>query len=165
MVAFPTIGGYDPRAYADFIRPLMRPWIEHQAWCSIYDPIAGRTVTEDPVTGAVTNVTITPAFTGWMRVQPMRTDLTIKRAIDNTTTRRVQFWPLDFPKDGLIDIRPGFEIVVIQCQNDPQLTKYQYVVDGAMNSSLAWNRTITTSVNEESRPKYDLSLFPQPPVT
>lgn len=158
MVAFPSFPTFDVSdvvAWREFMRPLVTPWIR-QAWIAIIDPTT-KTITEDEVTGAIEDVEIEPIWTGYSRVQPLRTDVTIKKAIDSTTQRTVQFW-IDFPADGEIpDIKPGLEIVVVQGLNDPYLELYKYLVVGSLNSSMAWQRTINTIVNEESRPNYDTS--------
>jgi hypothetical protein len=166
MVDFPTFVSLpyaDVDAYAEFMRPLITPWIK-QAWIAIVNPL-DRIVTEDPITGVVQSATVTPIYTGYSRIQPLRTALNQKRATDSTTTRTVQFW-VEFPKDNVLpDIKPGFEIVVMDGKNDPSLTEYKYLVTGSQNSSMAWQRTIETTVNLESRPDYDTSGWPQPPVT
>lgn len=166
MVAFPTLTTVpyaDVDGYAELLRPLVTPWIQ-QAWVAIIDPTT-RTETENPATGLITGVTATPVYTGWSRIQPLRTALNVKRAVDTTTSRTVQFW-IGYTKDGTLpDIKPGFEVVVMDGGNDPKLTKYQYVVTGSQNSSAAWQRTIETTVNMESRPDYDTSGWTQKPTT
>lgn len=149
------------------MKPLLEPWIK-QAWGAILNPLT-RVVVDNSVTGAITSVTVKPAdllYVGWLRVQPLRTALNQKRAIDSTTTRTHQFWPLDFPMGGTLpDIKPGFEVIVMDGGNDPHLEDYKYVVTGATNSSMAWNRTIETVVNLEARPDYNTTGWPQKPVT
>lgn len=166
MVAFPKlpkIAYADVAGYREALRPLVQPWLR-QAWIAILDPITGKTETRDSVTGAVISVSWTPIWAGWARMQPLRNPLTLKRTIDSTETRSVQFQPLDYPADGTLpDIVPGFQVVVMQCEADPYATEYEYYVLGAMNSSMAWNRTIDCQVNQESRPGYDTSGWPQPP--
>lgn len=166
MVAFPTLTTVpyaDVDGYAELLRPLVTPWVK-QAWVAIIDPTK-RTTTENAITGVISNVTVTPVFTGWARVQPLRTALNVKRAVDTTTSRTVQFWVGYTKDDTLPDIKPGFEVVVMDGGNDPQLEEYQYVVTGSQNSSAAWQRTIETIVNLESRPDYDTSGWPQKPTT
>lgn len=158
---FKTLPYADVEAYAAFMKGLLTPWL-HQAWIAIIDPTQ-TTSTEDSVTGVITGVTITPVWTGYSRVQPLRSALGVKRAVDSTTTRVVQF-QIEYPTEvKAFDIKPGFEIVVMDGLNDPFLEEYQYVVTGAINSSMAWQRTIETTVNLESRPQYDTSGWPQPP--
>lgn len=172
MVAFPGNATFNPRDVREQLRPLIRPWIENQAWCAIIDPTQ-KITKDDPITGIVNDVKLFPLYTGWMRVQPLRTDNTVKKAVNSTTQRVVQFWPLDFPGDsgaeddiGLpFDLKPGLEVIVIDGGNDPNLEMYKYLVIGSLNSSMAWQRTITTVVDEESRPNYEVSQFPQKPVT
>lgn len=155
----------DVNAYAEFMKPLLQPWLE-QAWVAIVDPATRVTLKNE--FGAVIGVTVDAddlVWTGFARAQPLRTAIGLKRAIDSTTTRTTQFQLVDFPKDGDVpDIRAGFEIVVIDGHNDPQLTNYQYYVTGSENSSMAWQRTIETTVNQEARPKYDTTGWPEKPV-
>jgi len=166
VVAFPALPNIvlgDAQGYLDFMRPLLKPWIE-QAWVAIIDPLA-KVVVRDSVTEAILSVTVEPLWVGWSRVQPLRTDVTVKKAVDSTTQRTVQFW-IDFPADETIpDVRPGYEMVVIDGGNDPYLLLNKYVVTGALNSSMAWQRTINTFVDLESRPNYDTSSWPQRPVS
>ena len=99
MVSFPTVftgAATDVEAVRDFMRPIVEPWIE-QAWIAIVDPTA-KTVTQNSVTGVTTDVSITPLWTGYARVQPLRTDITVKKAVDSTTQRTVQFWPSAWPE-------------------------------------------------------------------
>lgn len=164
MVSFPSLPTFpvsDVAAWSQFIRPLLQPWM-HQAWCAILDPTT-RDEEDNPITGETESVSITPVYTGWFRVQPLRTNVGVKKAIDSTTQRTVQFQAEGFPVDGdLPDIKPGFEMVVMYGKNDPYLALYKYVVTGAINSSMAWQRTIATTVNLEERPEYDMSDWPWP---
>lgn len=164
LVKFPSIPKFDVSdvaAWAEFIRPLLQPWM-HQAWCAVLDPTT-RTETDNEVTGETESTSITPIYTGWFRVQPLRTNVGVKKAIDSTTQRTVQFQTQDFPADGALpDFKPGYEIVVMYGKNDPYLELYRYVVTGAVNSSMAWQRTVATLVNLESRPNYDMSDWPWP---
>lgn len=154
----------DVDAYAEYMKDKLSPWLR-QAWVAVVDP-ATRVVVKNNY-GAITGVTVAPAdlvWVGWARVQPLRTAITLKRAIDSTTTRTTQFQLLDFPKDGdSPDIRAGFEIVVMYGHNDPNLEDYQFYVTGSENSSMAWQRTVETTVNQETRPEYETSTWPQPP--
>lgn len=167
MVAFPTIPNMrigDVSAYAEFMKPILKPWMK-QAWIAIVDPKTRKTETNQ--FGAITSVTVDPAdlvWVGYARAQPLRTAINLKRAIDTTTTRTTQFQLVDFPMDGTVpDIKAGYEVVVIDGHNDPLLTKYQFYVTGSENSSMAWQRTVETTVNQETRPEYDTSGWPQPP--
>jgi hypothetical protein len=154
----------DVNAYAVFMKPLLQPWLK-QAWVTIVNPLTRVTVKN--TFGAVTGVTVAASdlvWTGFARVQPLRTAVTVKRAIDSTTNRTTQFQLIDFPKDGLVpDIKPGYEIVVLDGNNDPLLTKYQYYVTGSENASMAWQRTVETTVNQETRPNYDITGWPVKP--
>lgn len=146
---------------------LIQPWIKGHAWCAILDPSEDNTQYDQ--WGMPVQNSRAPIWTGWMRVQPLRTDITVKRAVDSTTQRTVQFWPEGMSVDGLIgtsgeriDAKPGLEIVVVQCDNNPDLTNYQYITIGGINSDLAWNKTIIAVTNQESRPVYDTTYWPQP---
>lgn len=164
MVAFPSIPKFEPAdvdAWAEFMKPHVQPWFR-QAWCAVIDPTQ-RTETDDPITGVTESVQIAPIYTGWFRVQPIRTNINVKKAIDSTTQRVVQFQTVDFPKDLMLpDLKPGLEIAVMWGKNDPYLELYKYVITGSLNSSMAWQRTIDTTVNLESRPNWDMSSWPWP---
>lgn len=158
----PNFAAGDVVALKEFMRPIVAPWLR-QAWCAIVDPLQ-KNVVDDPVTGVITSVTVDPIWTGFMRVKALRTDVTVKKAVNSTTQRVVQFQPVDFADVFPIDVRAGLEIVVMDGLNDPWLEEYRYLVAGSLNSSEAWNRTINCFVNEESRPDYDTSGWPQKPV-
>lgn len=164
MVAFPTfrhVDATDADSMAEFMRPLIEPWFKQQAWVHLLNP-KDRVTDTNWETGK-TEALWEPVWSGWARVKPLRTALNSKRAVNDTTTRVVQFW-VDFPKDSTIgDIAPGWEIAVHDGLNDPQLRNYQYYVTGAINGSDAWQRTIETVVDLESRPNYDFSKWPEPP--
>lgn len=164
MVAFPTLLTFDPwdaPAVAEFMRPFVEPWFKKQAWVHLIDPQT-RVVDTDMDTG-VTTVLVTPIWSGWARVKPLRTALNSKQPYNATTTRVVQFW-LDFPKDGTLpDIRAGLEFAVEDGVNDPALKLHQFVVTGAINGHDAWQRTVETVVNFESRPNYNTAPWPKPP--
>lgn len=163
MVSFPSLITFDPwdaPAVAEFMRPFVEPWFKSQAWVHIIDPLE-RVIDSDIDTGATT-VLVEPIWSGWARVQPLRTALNSKQPYNSTTTRVIQFW-IDFPKDKVEpDLRAGLEIVVEDGVNDPSLELYQFVLTGAINSQAAWQRTIETVVNFESRPNYDMSNWVKP---
>lgn len=161
----PSLAIGDVDGYANLVRPTLEPWLR-QAWVAIVNPETRIKV--DNGFGAITSVTV-PAedlvWVGWARVQPLRTSIFLKRAVDSTTTRTTQFQLLGFPADGDVpSIRAGFEVVVMDGGRDPFLTEYQYYVTGAQNSSMAWQRTVETTVNQEIRPDYDTTGWPQPPT-
>lgn len=164
MVSFPTLISFKPwdaPALAEFMRPFIEPWFKKQAWVHIIDPQT-RVVNTDFDTG-ITTVELTPIWSGYARVQPLRTALNSKQPYNATTTRVVQFW-IDFPKDNVEpDLRPGLEIAVEDGVNDPALERHQFVITGAINGQDAWQRTIETVVNFESRPNYNMALWPKPP--
>jgi len=163
VVAFPSITKFNPwdaTAVREFMRPFVEPWFKKQAWVHIIDPLQ-KVVATNFETG-VTTVTVTPLWSGWARVQPLRTALNSKQPYNATTTRVIQFW-IDFPADGTEpDLRAGLEIAVESGGNDPALQRHQFVLTGAINSNQAWQRTIETVVNFESRPNYDMSHWIKP---
>lgn len=163
MVAFPSIVSFNPwdaEAVAEFMRPYVEPWFKEQAWVHIVDPTLKEKIT-DWETGE-TIVVLDPIWSGWARIKPLRTALNSKQPYNATTTRVVQFW-IDFPKDELEpDLRPGLEFAVEDGVNDPALTRHQFVITGAINGNDAWQRTVETVVNFESRPNYNMTNWPKP---
>lgn len=165
MVAFPVLALFDPSnapAVAEFMRPYVEPWFKKQAWVHIIDPT--RRISDTDFSSGITTTVLDPVWSGWSRVKPLRTALNSKQPYNATTTRVVQFW-IDFPKDRKEpDLMAGFEIAVESGVNDPALTRHQFVITGAINGSDAWQRTIETVVNFESRPNYDMTNWPKPPT-
>lgn len=153
LVDFPSIGAfhYPKEDVANLVRPIIEDFTNQGEVFIVDRSKAFKDYDVD--TGALV---IVPwlVYSGPARIQPLRTDLNSKIVANDTTIRAVQFW-IDYPMDGEIpDVRPGFEVVVTDGGNDQYLQFYEYIVTGAMNSSMAWNRTIGTSVNLESRPDY-----------
>jgi len=167
MVQFPVkipFDAWDANALAEFMRPLVEPWFNNEksgAWIHIIDP-EEKVINTDIETGTI-SVQVDPVWSGFSRVQPLRTALNLKNPTNDTITRVIQFW-IEFPKDGTLpDLKPGFEIAVEFGLNDPALERHQYIIDGAINASDAWQRTIEAVVNLEARPNYDMSTWPKPP--
>lgn len=103
-------------------------------------------------------------WTGWARVQPYRREIAVAVPADPTVTQTYRF-QVDFTKDGVIPlIRSGYRIIALPeslgniPQPDPQISDYEHVVNSAVNSSLAWQRTIETITNLERRPDYEFGL-------
>lgn len=163
MPGIPSFASPNPTnapAFAEWMKPAVEPWIDNQAWIHLIDPDDINT-TYDPATGMT--ATVEPIWSGWSRIQPIRNSVNSFRQANPTTTRIVQFW-VEFPKDEDIpDFRSGLRIAVQNGVNDPYLELYQYIIVGSMNSSLAWQRTIDTVVDTESRPNYDMTDWPEPP--
>lgn len=163
MVSFPSIPVFEPwdaPAVAEFMRPLVEPWFKEQAWVHIVDP--QERLVESNFENGITTVLVEPIWSGWARIKPLRTALNSKQPYNATTTRVVQFW-IEFPKDQEEpDLRAGLEIAVADGVNDPALTRHQFVISGAINGSDAWQRTIETVVNFESRPNYNMTDWPKP---
>jgi len=155
LVDFPTIANVayaDVKGYADFMRPLVTPWLQ-QATMVLLDP--SQNDVERDIDAGTTTVTVTPLWAGRCRIQPIKDVLDLKTTLNDTTVRTVQVWPYWLEDDFTIDLKPGLELVCIDGYNDPQLVNYQYIVTGAMNSSMGWQRTIKCRVNMENRPDYD----------
>jgi hypothetical protein len=150
-----------PSRYAavrDFMRAHVEPFTtpsedgeNDKGWIHIIDPT--QTVVNTNFDTGERTVTVTPLWSGYARIQPIRNSVSTWRASNPTTTRIVQFWPEDWPDEQAIDLKGG---------NDPWLTQYQYTVIGALNSTQAWQRTIDTQVDLENRPNYDMSAWPKP---
>lgn len=149
----------------EFMRPKVMPFIEPdedgkvKGWIHLLDPtLETRVMDVKAGTYVVQNAPIHSCFA---RIQPIRNTVSTWRASNPTTTRMVQFW-IEFPPELDIDVKPGLRIAVEVAGNDPWLTKYQYVVLGALNSAQAWQRTIDAQVDLENRPNYDMSAWPTP---
>lgn len=101
---------------------------------------------------------------GFARVQPYRREVATATTTNPTTNQSVRF-QIDFSQDGVIpDIKTGWQIAVLPESltglplNDPMMPLYQHVVRSALNSSLAWIRTIETQVNTEMRVNYGAAI-------
>jgi hypothetical protein len=95
---------------------------------------------------------------GMARVQPYRREVPAA-AVGNPTTNQSVRFQVDFSKDGVIpDIKTGWRVLVLNDVEipDPYISEYEHIVNSALNSSLAWVRTIETQVNTESRPSYQI---------
>lgn len=92
---------------------------------------------------------------GFARYQPYRKDIPIAQVTNPTTTATSRF-QIDFDADGAIpEIKTNWEVWVvptalaytatnieIASYPDPDLSRYQWIVTSALNSSLAWQRTV-----------------------
>lgn len=101
-------------------------------------------------------------WSGLARVQPYRKDLNSPQVGNPTVVGTVRF-QVDFTEDGpLPDIGTNFEVFVIpqalsgREYPDPYISEYAHIVTSAMNSSMAWERTIETTVNTEAKPNYNI---------
>jgi hypothetical protein len=95
---------------------------------------------------------------GMARVQPYRREVPAA-AVGNPTTNQSVRFQVDFERDGLIpDILTGFRVLVLDDVElpDPYISEYEHIVNSALNSSMAWVRTIETQVNTEARPTYNI---------
>lgn len=95
---------------------------------------------------------------GWARYQPYRKDIPIAQVTNPTTTATARF-QVDFTKDGVIpDIKTNWIVLIVNEPGveypDPRITGYVHVVTSAMNSSLAWVRTIETIVDTRTRENF-----------
>lgn len=152
--------GYVPSLDAAGLAELMKPAInlwKNQGYCIIIDP--SKTITITNIVAGTNTVLQFPLGSGPTRIQQLKRPLTARNQTNDTTNRVIEFW-LDFPKDKTIpDMRPGLEIVVTNGGNDPYSINYQYVVSGATNSTIAWQRTIQTTTNMEMRPNYQWAFL------
>lgn len=146
----------DVRATAERLRPHVEAWL-NQAEIVIIDPtldVRMGSLSDGPSSRTVIRF---PTYWGRTRVQPRRAALESRQIVNDTFTRRVDFW-LEYPMDDVLpDIRAGHQLYVTDGGNDPYLTNYQYVVTGAINSSMAWQRTVQTNVDLEADPQFDIS--------
>ncbi len=95
---------------------------------------------------------------GEARYQPYRKDIPIAQVTNPTTTATARF-QVDFTKDGALpDIRTNYIVLIVPMPGvvypDPFITQYVHVVTSAMNSSLAWIRTIETIVDTRQRENF-----------
>lgn len=93
---------------------------------------------------------------GMARYQPYRKDIPIAQVTAPTTTATARF-QIDFVKDGAIpDIVTNYVVLIVDNGDypDPYVTQYVHVVTSAMNSSLAWIRTIETIVDTRTRENF-----------
>lgn len=108
-------------------------------------------------------------WSGRARYQPYRKDIPVPQVTDPTTTATARF-QVDFEEDGTLpEIKTGYRVWIVPVTEltptqasglaypDPYVSLYDHVVTSAMNSSLAWIRTIETIVNTEARPNYKVS--------
>ena len=104
-------------------------------------------------------------WAGMARVQPYRREVATATTTNPTTNQSVRF-QVDFSEDGVLpDIKTNWQVAVLSPPDgtlipDPYISNYQHVVRSALNSSLAWIRTIECQVNTELRVDYDLSIQP-----
>jgi hypothetical protein len=152
----------DFEGVAAFMRPRVREFYKGKAWVHLIDPT---TIVRGPmdIAAGTTSVSVTPVWSGWARVQPLRNTVSTWRASNPTTTRIVQFW-VDDPETVTVDFKPGLRFAVDPDfpTNDPSHSQYLYVTLGGINSSQAWQRTVDTQVDLENRPNYDMSAWPKP---
>nr|ADW08986.1 unknown [Clavibacter phage CN77] len=82
---------------------------------------------------------------GTARIQPMRAPLNVQTENRHTDLIgvRVQI-PLSVDIGA---IHKGLQVVVVDGGEDPELERFQYVVQGSMGSSMAWVRTLDTEVD------------------
>ena len=139
-------GGIDAVAQSEMMRVSVRQWMT----CPI--------VILNPGVNMVNFKTKNPAafvWSGMSRYQPYRKEVATPQVTDPTTTATARF-QVDF--DGLPEIKTGYRVWITGAteQPDPYTGIYDHVVTQALNSSLAWIRTIETIVNTEARPNYQI---------
>jgi hypothetical protein len=151
-------------AMRDFMKPHVMPFIQAEdvediGWIHIIDPT--QIVTNTNIAAGTMTVDVTPIWSGYARIKPIRNSVSTWRATNPTTTRIVQFWT-EFPEDQTVDLKPGLRIAVEFGGTDPWLTEYLYTIVGAINGSASWQRTIDAQTDLENRPNYDMSAWPKP---
>ena len=147
---------FDSGGLAELMKPAINMW-KNQGYCILIDPLKAISIVS--ITAGTKSTIQFPLGSGPTRIQPLKRPLTARNQTNDTTSRVIEFW-LDFPKDGTLpDIRPGLEIVVTNGGNDPYSVNYQYVISGATNSTIAWQRTVETMSNMEIRPNYQWAFL------
>jgi hypothetical protein len=148
-----TGASVDVMAISAEMAPAVRQW--ESAYVVIIDPGANNINLRDKNNAAF-------KWHGMARVQPYRREVATATTTNPTTNQTVRF-QIDFGVDGAIpDIKTNWQVVVLPESlsgipvPDPYLSVYQHVVRSAMNSSLAWIRTIECQVNTEVRPNYQI---------
>ncbi len=94
-------------------------------------------------------------WNGMARYQPYRKDIPIAQVTAPTTTATARF-QVDFTRDGVLpDIRTNYQVLIVpDLYPDPYISVYVHVVTSAMNSSMAWIRTIETIVDTRTRENF-----------
>ncbi len=154
MGVFKGIGAVvDVNAISQEMRQAVRQW--ESAYVVILDPGANSINLRDKNPAAF-------KWHGMARVQPYRREVATATTTNPTTNQTVRF-QIDFGADGAIpDIKTNWQVVVLPesisgvAVPDSFLSVYQHVVRSALNSSLAWIRTIECQVNTEVRPNYQI---------
>ncbi len=139
----------DPVAISQEMRLALRPWQSVQI--VILNPGANNIKFTSKDNSAF-------VWHGWARYQPYRKDIPIAQVTAPTTTATARF-QIDFDADGAIpDIKTNYVVLIVQPSGvtypDPFITQYVHVVTSAMNSSLAWVRTIETIVDTRTRENF-----------
>lgn len=132
---------------ADEMSPAVRKW--QNAHILIINPGPNNVYLRDRNNAAF-------VWDGMARVQSYRREVPAA-AVGNPTTNQSVRFQVDFSEDGVIpDIQTGWRVLVLDDLEIPDLyeSKYEHVVNSALNGSYAWNRTIETQVNTEARPNY-----------
>ena len=85
---------------------------------------------------------------GEARIQPLRSSQIISGAFEQLAIRGIRFKiPLGAQIASGTVLREGLQVQVVDGGEDEALTQFTYVISGALNSSLAWNRTIEATVD------------------
>jgi hypothetical protein len=138
-------GGINFAAISSEMRSTMLPWFN--ASIQIVDPNVG-SVEWNVVTNTKTSGTPTVLWSGYARVQHLRSDRTPDVGFSQTDIRGVRIQlPLDVEL-GLI--RKGLQVIVTDGGSDPVLEQLGFVIRSSINSSYAWGRTIECDVDLKS---------------
>lgn len=89
------------------------------------------------------------AYAGPARVQPRRAAQEKANNSSDTTVQVVQFQVALAPDATPLDIRPKHRVRVTDCELNPVLTKYEYVVYEVVDSSNPLEQTFWARVDQE----------------
>lgn len=128
----------DVGAISEELRESVYRWFRGRI--QIVDPNISETV-YDKWTNIGGDSQATILWEGIARIQPIRTPLDAREPMGETTIAAVRF-QIPIEAMGGAPIRKGLRVVITDPGEDPSLVHYQYVVRRAINSSMAWNRTI-----------------------
>jgi hypothetical protein len=120
------------------------------ATIQIIDPNTGD-ANWDPFTNTETGSEPTALWQGKVRIQSLRSSNATSTPEVAYSQIGVRGMRVQMPIDAEIGfIRKGLQIVVIDGGNDPELEQLQFIIESAINSSYAWNRTIECKVDIKS---------------
>ena len=101
----------------------------------------------NPKTGKYTGGGKTTLWSGKARVQPRGGAKNTANNAADTTVQNVQFQCSALH----LDLKPNMYVAVTECENNPALMGYQYMIDEVIDSSNLIERTFMTHVDVEVR--------------